>query len=161
MSMRDRRDLERFTLDCVALVKVIGADAREPSETRVRDISASGAFVYMETSPEVGTKVDVELHMVIGGVQELLQVPGDVHVHVHGHVVRTEHKGAGVLFEHPLRFSPSEPVEGSESDIAGDEDAEEADRSGTTSVSNEEPNAMHPHRALMGEDLLHGSHGKF
>ncbi len=135
MSMRDRRDLERFALDCVAVVTVTSEDGLRMSETRVRDISASGAFVYMEPVAEVGARVEVELHLVIGGLREILRIPEDVRVHVHGHIVRSNHHGVGVLFEHPLRFAPSDSVPAIDEDRPDFEDVSGGERVSETGDS--------------------------
>ena len=160
MSMRDRRDLERFTFDCVARVTVTGADGERISETRVRDISASGAFVYMESAPKAGTRVEVEIHLVIGGLQEILQMPGNVRVRVHGRIVWSNHQGAGVLFEHPLRFSSFEVARKADGDIPTQGDATGHVESETVSDRNEEQDVMHPHHATAGEELQYGLRDK-
>ncbi len=112
MLSSDRRALERFSLDVPASLSVRVSPVRRIrlTPTHTRDISANGAFVYLSDLsdiPAVGTRVELELHLVIGTLPELVHVSPEVAVAVEGKVIRQNHDGVGIQFDRHLRFAPT------------------------------------------------------
>ncbi len=106
MPQDERRDLTRFVLNVPAYV-VTRPKRSTPIEryrTRTRDVSAHGAFIYLEKALSVGTRISLEMQLVIGSLPELLQVSENVTVTVNGKVVRRNHEGIGIMFDAQLRF---------------------------------------------------------
>ncbi len=106
MNTKDRRALERFSLDLPALL-IMRDGPRDPEqrfETHTRDVSANGAFVYLERSPGMGTRVRVEMQLVIDSLPQLIDVPEQVRLSVEGKVVRRNHQGIGIVFDAQLKF---------------------------------------------------------
>lgn len=107
MIANERRQLSRFSLDVPARI-FMGEEGKCPEfplvPSHTRDISARGAFLYLERSPGPGTKLRVEIQLIIDFLPELLHVPDEVRVTVHGTVVRRNHFGIGVAFDEALRF---------------------------------------------------------
>ena len=101
----ERRKLERFSLEIPA--ELITGDEREYQkriETRTRDLSANGAFVYLGRAPNVGTRVRLEMQAVIGSLPLLVNMPETVRITVEGRVVRQNAEGVGIAFDVQLRF---------------------------------------------------------
>ncbi|TVR32030.1 MAG: PilZ domain-containing protein [Spirochaetaceae bacterium] len=104
---RERRRLERFSLQ---VPTVIFAATNRPEAERwlsaqTRDISAAGAFVYLEPAPDVGTRLRLELAVVIASLPELLNVSEKVQLTVEGTIVRHNAHGVGVAFDEQLKFT--------------------------------------------------------
>ena len=108
MIANERRQLSRFSLDVPARIFMGAEENKRPVTplvpTHTRDISARGAFLYLERSPGPGTKLRVEIRLIIDFLPELLHVPDEVRVTVHGTVVRRNHFGIGVAFDEALHF---------------------------------------------------------
>ena len=104
--IQERRRLERFSLDVPAHVFARNNSAKVERliQTHTRDISADGAFIYVDQALDVGTRVRVNLELVIDSLPELLNVPDKVHISVKGRVVRKSAQGAAVLFDAQLKF---------------------------------------------------------
>jgi len=106
--VQDRRRLNRFCLDVPAFISMPGSGsaAEQRYRAHTRDVSANGAFVYLEPRPTVGTKVHVEMQLVIDSLPELIDCPEDVRITVEGRVVRHERDGVGLVFDASLKFNP-------------------------------------------------------
>ena len=110
----ERRRLERFSLDVPAVISTrgphIGRHHRFTAHTR--DVSANGAFIYLDQAPGVGTRVRVEMEFTIDSLPELLNVPEHVHIKVNGRVIRRNSEGVGVQFDDQLKIEqPGRPGE--------------------------------------------------
>lgn len=98
----ERRTLERFAIVVSAYVSTHEPQERSPARTR--DISANGAFICLEPAPDVGTRVRVEMELVIESLPELLNIPEYVQIRVVGRVIRQNRAGVGVIFDAQLKI---------------------------------------------------------
>lgn len=106
---RERRQLARFSLDIPAHVFTGNEQLYERCiETHTRDVSANGAFVYLEQDAAVGTRVRLEMQAVIGSLPLLINAPETVRITVDGRVVRRCAEGIGVVFDAQLKFDQPE-----------------------------------------------------
>lgn len=103
---RERRRLERFSIDVPAIVSTRGAPLapHHRYKAHTRDISANGAFICLEQAPGIGTRVRLEMQLVIDSLPELINVPEHVCIKVNGKVVRQNADGVGVIFDAQLRI---------------------------------------------------------
>ncbi len=106
MNTKDRRELERFSLDVPAVLVMREAppEVEQRFETHTRDVSANGAFVYLERTPGIGTRVRVEMQLVIDSLPQLINLSEQVRLSVEGRVVRRNHNGIGIMFDAQLKF---------------------------------------------------------
>lgn len=109
---QERRRLQRFELDIPAHVfaRNTAPNVERVFHSHTRDISASGAFIYVDQAPGLGTRVRVELELVIDSLPVLLNVPEKVRISVKGKVVRYTDDGVGVLFNSQLKFKQPHPI---------------------------------------------------
>ena len=114
----ERRKLQRFELSAPTHVFTYRGDldVERVIQTHTRDLSAFGAFVFVAETPEVGTRLrlDVELHIDLLPVT--VNVPEKVKISGKGRVVRQSNDGVGVRFDTQLAFSPPRTTEGEETD---------------------------------------------
>ena len=109
---QERRRLQRFELDIPAHVFARNAapNVERVIHSHTRDISANGAFIYVDQAPGLGTRVRVDLELVIDSLPVLLNVPEKVHISVKGRVVRHTDEGVGILFDAQLKFKQPHPM---------------------------------------------------
>ena len=106
MNQDDRRELTRFVLNVPAYVvmRPKRSNSLQRFKTRTRDVSANGAFIYLAEAPNIGTKISLEMQLVIDSLPELVQVSENVMITVNGKIVRRNHEGIGIVFDAQLKF---------------------------------------------------------
>ena len=102
---RERRRLSRFFLNMPAVLVPRGPGTDAAAFTaQTRDISAHGAFVYIDHPPGVGTRVTIEMQTVIDSLPEILNTTNQITIKVKGKVVRRSADGVGIRFDASLKF---------------------------------------------------------
>lgn len=87
--LKDRRATPRFAMRLPALARFSNGSVYE-EETFTQDVSAGGAFFYVDT--EIGSRRDVELILVLPSEGE---APADIRVRYTGRVARLERSPEG------------------------------------------------------------------
>ena len=101
--MAERRKLTRFTVSApVRLIRENG-DKATSWETLARDLSAAGAYIYLDDPPlGVGEHVKVEIRLPVPAAdEERAQAPPVVGT---GRIRRVDAAGLGLSFDRRLRF---------------------------------------------------------
>ena len=101
--MAERRKLTRFAVSApVRLIRGCGDEATS-YETLARDLSAAGAYIYLDDSPlGVGEHVKVEIRLPVPGTDdERADAPPVVGS---GRIRRVDAAGLGLSFDRRLRF---------------------------------------------------------
>jgi hypothetical protein len=108
--MRDQRHLQRFAVNARAeLCSEIGGAVRR-IVARTRDVSASGAYVYVDDADvNVGDRVSVVIQLSARGMEIIAESAGEACISGNGTVVRHDFDGVAVAFSRSLRFS-GQPV---------------------------------------------------
>jgi len=96
--MEEQREFERFDLELPTRVEV-GATGQkdESSSLKTSNISAGGAFFHTERPLSEGTKVKLNLILVVEKLKKL--TGSQCHIKVNGTVVRSEERGMAVRFQ--------------------------------------------------------------
>lgn len=104
--MRDQRQLQRFAVSAPAeLLSELGGEERRIA-ARTRDISASGAYVYVDdTNVNVGDRVSVMIQLTRLSAEVVADAASKAYVSGVGTVVRHDFDGVAVAFSRSLRFS--------------------------------------------------------
>ena len=103
--MKERREFERFDLELLARVEVETPGREiEPFSLKTSNISAGGAFFPIAEPLSEGTKVQLNLLLV---VEKLKKLTGyECHIKVKGTVVRSEEAGMAVRFQRNYKMIP-------------------------------------------------------
>ena len=105
--MRDRRNIERYSLSLPAKIKVSG---KTPDGdiiiSRTKDISSSGAYIVTDAALPEGTSIEVEFDLSIAKLVEMMGKTGYVRVKVEGKVARTDVNGVAVKFSKDYEIQP-------------------------------------------------------
>ena len=109
--MREQRQLQRFAVNARAeLLAEVGGEERR-IVTRTRDVSASGAYVYVDNPDvNVGDRVSVVIQLSARGMEVIAESAAEACISGVGTVVRHDFDGVAVAFSRPLRFSQPERV---------------------------------------------------
>jgi hypothetical protein len=80
-------------------------DAQRLHETKTRDLSAGGAYIYI-SDPElsIGDELDIEIVMTVDARCHLDDSPRQVTMKGHGKVTRKDSDGLGMKFSGQLDF---------------------------------------------------------
>lgn len=102
----DRRQVRRYKLQWATKVKIadLGGEGRE-EDVRLRDLSANGAFVYLEDCPTVGEKLLISIK---------LPLQREIWMNYWAVVVRVE---AATESGIAMRFDTSRPTFGREIEV--------------------------------------------
>ena len=104
MNGADKRKMERFDLKLPAKVALAGHEDDPPQEMTTKDVSAGGAFIHTEAPLPVGTEVRIELVLPL---EELKKLEGKTaQIKVTGAVIRSNHRGMAVSFDHKFEIRP-------------------------------------------------------
>lgn len=107
MSDLGKRQLERFNLSVPAFVTLKGPQSSElktPTELRTRNVSAGGAFMITHEPFDIGSEMEIDLHLAFftGNAEHERQS----NIHVSGSVIRIEQDGMAIQFDDKYQISP-------------------------------------------------------
>lgn len=95
--MRERRQYERFPLTLPTRIETTVSDKKQVFEVETRDVSASGAFIYISDVPfSESTFFKVYLTVPSGRIKALTGARGLIACE--GNIVRHTHTGVGIRF---------------------------------------------------------------
>ncbi|MCK4514654.1 MAG: PilZ domain-containing protein [Spirochaetaceae bacterium] len=104
--MSEKRRLERFPLSVPARVMVLNIGENRHLHARTRDLSASGAYLFLRQSmPQVGTDVELEIDLTVDAHRSVLPMPRETCVRGRGTITRREADGLAVAFAGQLQFA--------------------------------------------------------
>ncbi|MGD2126552.1 MAG: PilZ domain-containing protein [Desulfobacteraceae bacterium] len=105
---RERRKLERFSIELPAKIEVTGsAQEQEILDLLTKDVSSGGAFFHTKKSLPVGTEVKIDLILPIKKLKRFLDNRKEVYINVSGTVLRSESDGMAIGFNEDYQFRPS------------------------------------------------------
>lgn len=103
--MAERRKLTRFAVSARARLILGDEGAPEQIETRVRDLSAGGAYIYLDDSGlDVGQHVKVEIRLPVPDDQRPDDLTSRAPMVGMGEVRRVDSVGLALAFDRRLRF---------------------------------------------------------
>ena len=103
--MIEKRKVERFDLELEAFVSLPGkTDQADMGNLVTRDVSMSGVFLVTDTPLPVGSKVNVDMILTLGGRKK--QNSQKAWIKASGKVLRTDNQGMAVGFNDQSRILP-------------------------------------------------------
>ena len=105
--MREKRRLERFTLEVPAKIEVMDP-AKNPGmlDLLTSNICAGGAYFQTTKSLPEGTEVKVDLILPLDKLEKLKDSQKHAYIKVAGRVLRTESTGMAVCFDQNYQIRP-------------------------------------------------------
>jgi hypothetical protein len=101
----EKRNVERFDLELEAFVSLPGeTDPTDMGNLVTRDVSMSGVFLLTDTPLPVGSKVNVDMVLTLGGKNN--QNAQQAWIKASGEVLRTDNQGMAVSFNDQSRILP-------------------------------------------------------
>jgi hypothetical protein len=101
----EKRKVERFDLELEAFVSIPGdTDPAEMGSLVTRDVSMSGVYLVTNTPLPVGSKVNVDMVLTLGGRKK--QNSQQAWIKASGKVLRTDNQGMAVSFDDQSRILP-------------------------------------------------------
>lgn len=103
--MIEKRRVERFDLELEAFVSLPGETGQTDMGNLVtRDVSMSGVFLVTDAPLPVGSKVNVDMILTLGGKKQ--QHAQQAWIKASGKVLRTDNQGMAVSFDDQSRILP-------------------------------------------------------
>jgi hypothetical protein len=103
---KERRKLQRFSLEIPAKIEVIGAGKqRGKIELLTDNICAGGAFFK---TPKEGTQIKIDMVLPLEHLKRLSEEYSRAYIKVSGTVLRTEPSGMAVSFDEDYELRPYE-----------------------------------------------------
>lgn len=103
--MIEKRKIERFDLELEAFVSLPGeAGPTDMGNLVTRDISMNGAFLVTDAPLPVGSKVNVDMILTLGGNKK--KNSQQAWIKASGKVLRADNQGMAVGFEDKFRILP-------------------------------------------------------
>ena len=103
--MIEKRKVERFDLELEAFVSIPGeADRTDRRNLVTRDVSMSGVYLVTDAPLPVGSKVNVDMILTLGGRKK--QNAQQAWIKASGKVLRTDNQGMAVSFDDQSRILP-------------------------------------------------------
>ena len=101
----EKRKVERFDLELEAFVSLPGeTDPTDMGNLVTRDVSMSGVFLLTDSPLPVGSKVNVDMVLTLGGKKK--QNAQQAWIKASGEVLRTDNQGMAVSFNDQSRILP-------------------------------------------------------
>ena len=108
MAELGKRQMERFYMNIPVIVTIRderGSGSNTQSESQTKNVCAGGAFIISNDPPQVGTEVDIDLHLsFFRGNNEHERRSN---IHVSGSVIRTESNGVAIKFDDKYQIIPA------------------------------------------------------
>lgn len=106
---KERRKLQRFTLEIPAKIEVIGAGKqRGKIELLTDNICAGGAFFKTPRPLPEGTQVKIDMVLPLEHLKRLSEKYSRAYIKVSGTVLRTDPSGMAVSFDEDYELRPHE-----------------------------------------------------
>mgnify|MGYP001556187090 CR=1 FL=1 len=103
--MIEKRKVERFDLELEAFVSLPGeTDQSDMGNLLTRDVSMNGVFLVTDAPLPVGSKVNVDMILTLGGRKK--QNAQQAWIKASGKVLRTDNQGMAVSFDDQSRILP-------------------------------------------------------
>ena len=103
--MIEKREVERFDLQLEAFVSLPGEDSNTDMGNLVtRDISMNGVFLITDRPLPVGSKVNVDMILTLGGKKK--HDSQQAWIKASGKILRTDNQGMAVGFDDKSRILP-------------------------------------------------------
>ena len=103
--MIERRKAERFNMNLQAYVSVRSkAESKEPVSLKTKDVSMNGAYFTTPNPLPLGTKVEVDLIVMVGDGPET--GAKQAWVKASGAVYRVDEQGMAICFDKDSRMLP-------------------------------------------------------
>jgi len=97
LSMKERREYERFQLALPSRLELVTSVKKEIFDAQTRDISASGAFLLTAENLSEGTRCRLELTVPSNKIKELTGAQSLIKVE--GKIVRSTSEGVAICFD--------------------------------------------------------------
>ena len=105
--MKERRKLERFSLQIPATIEVIGPAQRKAKvEVVTSNICAGGAYFQTTHPLPKGTQIRIDLLLSLEKLKKLKAEYDQAYIKVTGTVLRTESQGMAVRFDEDYEIRP-------------------------------------------------------
>lgn len=105
--MKERRKLERFSLQIPATIEVIDQGQRKAKvEVVTSNICAGGAYFQTTNPLPKGTQIKIDLLLTLQKLKELKVEYDQAYIKVTGTVLRTESQGMAVRFDEDYEIRP-------------------------------------------------------
>jgi len=105
LAVMEKRLVERFDLNLEAYVLVAGeSPGTQASRLTTRDVSMNGAYLLTQKPLPIGTKVNVDVILSLGGLP-----PSETQkalIKASGAVLRTDDEGMAIRFDENSKFLP-------------------------------------------------------
>ena len=108
MTALGKRLMERFNLSVPAVVTLkesLRQDPKISTELKTRNICAGGAFIVTDDPLEIGTEVNVDLHLAFFAGSPTHERHSNIHVS--GQIIRIEPDGMAIQFDEKYQIVPS------------------------------------------------------
>lgn len=106
---KERRKLQRFSLEIPAKIEVIGAGKqRGKIELLTDNICAGGAFFKTPKPLPEGTQIKIDMVLPLEHLKRLSEEYSRAYIKVSGTVLRTEPSGMAVSFDEDYELRPYE-----------------------------------------------------
>ena len=103
--MIEKRKVERFDLELEAFVSLPGeSDPTDKGNMVTRDVSMSGVYLVTDAPLPVGSKVNVDMILTLGGRKK--HHAQQAWIKASGKVLRTDSQGMAVSFDDQSRILP-------------------------------------------------------
>ena len=103
--MIEKRKVQRFDLELEAFVSMPGETSQTDMGNLVtRDVSMSGVYLLTDSPLPVGSKVNVDMILTLGGRKK--QNAQQAWIKASGKVLRTDNQGMAVSFDDQSRILP-------------------------------------------------------
>ena len=106
LTVAERRKLTRFAVSAPVRLTLEGGEASTQVETTARDLSAAGAYIYLE-DPRlgVGDHVAVEIRLTVTNREDEEGEPLQIPMTGRGEIRRVDASGLALAFDQMLRFA--------------------------------------------------------
>ena len=106
MNWKEKRKLERFTLELPAQISLMSSNVEDKIEVKTSNICSGGAFFKMVRPLPVGTAVRITLHLPLNRFDSLKDYCRSSLIRMTGKVSRCEQTGMSVLFDSEYQIHP-------------------------------------------------------
>ena len=95
--MKDRRQFERFSLTLPVRMETINSGKKQVFESKTRDISSSGAFIYTQEQFPEGERFKLNL---VASSEKIKKLTGaKILIECEGSIIRSTPSGVAICFD--------------------------------------------------------------